>query len=100
MGKLFRTAWPHGILCPLEYVTVAMVSHAGGYIHDALTGATYICLVDISMDTSMVIAMHISSVLSINILMGLFFFCYLSISFSFSLCFFFLSLSLFLCSLS
>ena len=96
MGKLFRTVWPHGIPRPLKYVTVAMVSHAGGYIHDALTGATYVCLVDISMDTSMFIAMHIASVLSMNILMALSFSLLSLFLFVFFLVFFFLSLSLFL----
>ena len=94
MGKLFRTVWPHGIPRPLKYVTVAMVSHAGGYIHDALTGATYVCLVDISMDTSMFIAMHIASVLSMNILMALSFSLLSLFLFVFFFVFFFLSLSL------
>ena len=36
MGRLLRTAWPHGNACPSKYVSVAMLSHDGSSAFSAV----------------------------------------------------------------
>ena len=38
MGKLLRTAWPHGNPSPLKEVRVAMLSHDGSSAFSAVNG--------------------------------------------------------------